>query len=95
MKIFELNGLDVIYWFDVEQYHKEHADKKRVLVWHGDSIAEFVFNAIEEIPLFFCGFGLGQYKADGDFVFMTMTRFVILCSKIPTNGRFGRKWTII
>ncbi len=66
MKIFELNGLDVIYWFDVEQYHKEHADKKRVLVWHGDSIAEFVFNAIDKIP---CGFGFGQYKAEGDFVF--------------------------
>ncbi len=69
MKTFELNGIDVIYWFDVEQYHKEHGDKKRVLVWHGDSIAEFVFNAIEEIPLFFCGFGLVQCKADGDFVF--------------------------
>lgn len=67
MDIFNWNGIDAVYWFDVDQYHKEHPDKKQVYVWHGDSMALLTFNAINvEVSI---GNRLGAYLANGNFVF--------------------------
>ena len=67
MKIFKCNSLDAVYWFDVDQYHKEHPEAKRVYVWHGDSMSLWTFNAIECEPSI--GMKIGAYLGNGNFVF--------------------------
>ena len=67
MKIFKCNSLDAVYWFDVDQYHKEHPEAKRVYVWHGDAMAIWTFNVIKDKNT--VTMRLGAYLANGNFVF--------------------------
>ena len=67
MRIYQWNDLDAIYWSDVDQYHKDYPDKKRVYVWHGNSMSLWTFNAIDYEPSI--SMRIGAYLGNGNFVF--------------------------
>ena len=68
MKIFQFNNVDAIFWCDIDEYHNEHPEKKRVYVWHEDSMALLTFDVnLGHVQV---TNDLGGFVANGNFAFI-------------------------
>ena len=92
MKIFKnSNNIDAVFWNDVEQYHKENPNKKKVFVWHGDSMVMWTFNAVPENEKIAPTMRFGSFLGNGNFVFYDNNRTSHYVFKYSKNWKIWRE----